>query len=40
MAKPVDEKVPKLLQGKFEEITRLTDAFCSQHLNAEYADMI
>lgn len=39
MAKPVGEKVPKQMQGKFEEITRLTDAFCSQHLNAEYAEM-
>ncbi|MHC5598000.1 MAG: DUF6398 domain-containing protein [Nostoc sp.] len=39
MAKPVGEKVPKQMEGKFEEITRLTDAFCSQHLNAEYAEM-
>ena len=27
------------MQGKFEEITNLTDAFCSQYLNAEYAEM-
>ncbi|QLE41825.1 hypothetical protein FD723_16310 [Nostoc sp. C052] len=39
MAKPLGEKVPKQMQGKFEEITHLTDAFCSQHLNAEYAEM-
>jgi hypothetical protein len=39
MAKPAGEKVPQQMQGKFEEITRLTDAFCSQHLNAEYAEM-
>ncbi|OYD95169.1 hypothetical protein CDG77_10625 [Nostoc sp. 'Peltigera membranacea cyanobiont' 213] len=37
--KPVGEKVPKQMEGKFEEITRLTDAFCSEHLNAEYAEM-
>ena len=39
MAQPAGEKVPKQMQGKFEEITRLTDAFCSQYLNAEYAFM-
>ena len=27
------------MQAKFEEITKLTDAFCSQYLNAEYAQM-
>ncbi|NBD33433.1 MAG: hypothetical protein GVY17_10820 [Cyanobacteria bacterium] len=27
------------MQGKFEEITALTDAFCVQHLNDEYADL-
>ena len=27
MAKPAGEKVPKQMQGKFEEITNLTDAF-------------
>ncbi|WP_256874636.1 hypothetical protein [Nostoc sp. C057] len=25
MAKPAGEKVPKQMEGKFEEITRLTD---------------
>jgi len=39
MTKPVGEKVPKQMQGKFEEITALTDAFCVQHLNDEYADL-
>ena len=39
MAKPAGEKVPKQMQGKFEEIANLTDAFCSQDLNAEYAEM-
>jgi len=39
MAKPAGEKVPQQMQAKFEEITNLTDAFCSQYLNAEYAQM-
>ncbi len=39
MASPAGEKVPKQMQGKFEEIIQLTDAFCSQYLNAEYAEM-
>ena len=39
MAKPAGEKVPKQMQAKFEEITHLTDAFCSQYLNSEYAEM-
>ncbi len=33
-------KVPKKMQPKFSEITALTDAFCHEHLNAEYADMV
>ena len=39
MTKSTGEKVPKQMQSKFAEITALTDAFCSQYLNAEYADM-
>ena len=39
MAKPAGDKVPKQMQDKFEEITNLTDAFCSQYLNAEYTEM-
>lgn len=35
----MNEKVPKKLQARFEEITSLTDAVCRQHLNDEYADM-
>jgi hypothetical protein len=27
------------MQAKFEEITKLTDTFCSQYLNTEYAEM-
>ncbi|WP_265576505.1 hypothetical protein [Nostoc sp. LEGE 12450] len=40
MAKPAGKKVTLRMEGKFEEITRLTNTFCSQHLNDEYADMI
>ena len=32
-------KVPKKMRPKFDEITTLTDAFCGEYLNAEYADM-
>lgn len=39
MTKPAGEKVPKQMQLKFNEITALTDDFCDQHLNTEYADM-
>ena len=39
MSKPTEEKVPKQMQSKFKEITELTDAFCTQYLNSEYADM-
>ena len=39
MTKSTGEKVPKQMQSKFEEITALTDAFCSAYLNSEYADM-
>jgi len=39
MASPAGEKVPRQMQDKFEEITNLTDAFCSQYLNNEYAEM-
>jgi hypothetical protein len=33
------ETVPKQMQSKFREITALTDAFCIEYLNDEYADM-
>ncbi len=39
MTKPAGEKVPKQMQSKFEEITALTDAFCDQYLNTEYAEL-
>jgi hypothetical protein len=29
-------RVPAALQGKYDEIVALTDAFCQQHLNEEY----
>jgi hypothetical protein len=39
MAKPAGEKVPKQMQQKFEDIVRLTDAFCEKYLNDEYTEM-
>ena len=39
MTKPAGKKVPKQMQSKFEEITALTDAFCSAYLNTEYAEL-
>jgi Domain of unknown function (DUF6398) len=40
MAKPQkSETVPESMQAKFAEITALTDGFCTQHLNAEYAQL-
>jgi hypothetical protein len=35
----MSEKVPKAMQAKFDEITALTDAVCTEHLNEEYADL-
>ena len=32
-------KVPKAMQPRFEEITTLTDAVCSEHLTTEYTDL-
>jgi hypothetical protein len=39
MAKSTNEKVPKQMQEKFDEITKLTDEFCTQYLNPEYAEL-
>jgi Domain of unknown function (DUF6398)/Plasmid pRiA4b ORF-3-like protein len=39
MTKSTENKVPKQMQSKFAEITALTDAFCSTHLNTEYGSM-
>ncbi len=33
------EKVPAAMQEIFDAITALTDAFCSEHLNDEYAQL-
>jgi Domain of unknown function (DUF6398) len=32
-------RVPKEMQGYFEDITQLTDAFCQTYLNSEYAKL-
>jgi hypothetical protein len=32
-------QVPKEMQPRFEEITHLTDTFCQQYLDAEYAQL-
>lgn len=40
MAKPAkSENVPEAMQAKFKEITALTDRFCQEHLNEEYAQL-
>lgn len=40
MAKPQkSETVPESMQAKFAEITALTNEFCQQYLNAEYAQL-
>ena len=39
MTKSTGNKVPQQMQSKFEEITALTDTFCSTYLNSEYAEM-
>lgn len=33
------EKIPAALQGRFDEIIKITDAFCGQHLTNEYRDL-
>lgn len=33
------QNVPKEMQGRFDEITQLTDAFSEAHLNDEYAEI-
>jgi hypothetical protein len=35
----MNEKIPKKLQARFEEITSLTDVVCREHLNDEYTVM-
>ncbi len=34
------EKVPKSMAETFAAVTAITDAFCGEHLNAEYAQLI
>lgn len=38
-AMPKREQVPKQLQPIYDEITAITDAFCAEHLNDEYAQL-
>lgn len=33
------EQVPKQLQPIYDAITVITDGFCNEHLNAEYAQL-
>ncbi len=35
----MSEKVPKVMQKKYDEITTLTDRVCDEHLDAEYAEL-
>jgi len=32
--------VPKAMQEKYDAIVALTNAFCTKHLNEEYAELI
>jgi hypothetical protein len=34
-----DEKVPKKMRDRYDEITALTDEVCTTHLSQEYADL-
>ncbi|MGZ6356908.1 MAG: DUF6398 domain-containing protein [Ktedonobacteraceae bacterium] len=36
VASTASQQVPKEMQGRFEEITQLTDVFCRTYLNEEY----
>ena len=33
------EKVPKQIKTKFDAIVMLTETFCNEHLNEEYAQL-
>jgi hypothetical protein len=37
--KPKSEKVPKNMQSTYDSIVTLTDEFCTEHLNEEYAQL-
>ncbi len=39
MSKQNSESVPQLMRPVYEEITRLTDVFCRDHLDDEYAQL-
>jgi len=39
LKKTINEKVPKKLQARYEEITAIIDSVCKEYLNGEYADM-
>jgi hypothetical protein len=39
MAKQDPLKVPESMQALYDEITAITDAFCKEHLNEEYAEL-
>ena len=34
-----DPNVPRKMRERYEAITRITDEFCHEHLNEEYADL-
>jgi hypothetical protein len=36
---PKSEQVPKQLQPIYDQITAITDTFCAEHLNEEYAQL-
>ena len=39
MSSQQQERVPKKMRPKYDEIVALTDAFCREHLNDEYAQL-
>src|SRR5215211_7492079 len=39
MAKSKSLKVPETMQALYDEITTMSDAFCNEHLNEEYAEL-
>ena len=39
MSQSKEEQVPKIMQPKFDEIVAITNAFCQENLNDEYAQL-
>ena len=39
MSSQQPDRVPKKMQAKYDEIITITDAFCQEHLNDEYAQL-